>query len=47
LGVETFASHIGPLEEAPLLYRAFQEKKGNVFKALLKPHAEQNSVVSS
>jgi threonine dehydrogenase-like Zn-dependent dehydrogenase len=37
LGVEGFASHRLPLEEAPEAYERFQRKEHNHFKILLKP----------
>jgi threonine dehydrogenase-like Zn-dependent dehydrogenase len=37
LGVDTFASHRLPLEQAPDAYRAFQEKKDGHIKVLLQP----------
>lgn len=37
LGVEAFASHHIPLEEAPHGYEIFQKKQDNAFKILLKP----------
>lgn len=37
LGVETFASHHLPLEEAPHGYEIFQKKEDNAIKIVLKP----------
>ncbi len=37
LGVDDFATHHLPLEEAPLAYEIFQKKEDNAFKILLKP----------
>jgi threonine dehydrogenase-like Zn-dependent dehydrogenase len=37
LGVERFATHHVPLEEAPHAYEIFQKKEDNAFKVLLKP----------
>jgi threonine dehydrogenase-like Zn-dependent dehydrogenase len=37
LGVDTFASHRVPLEQAPQAYEDFQEKKNGTVKVLLKP----------
>jgi threonine dehydrogenase-like Zn-dependent dehydrogenase len=37
LGVETFATHRLPLDEAPRAYRDFQEKKDGTVKVLLQP----------
>jgi threonine dehydrogenase-like Zn-dependent dehydrogenase len=37
LGVEDFATHHLPLEEAPHGYEIFQKKQDNAFKILLKP----------
>jgi threonine dehydrogenase-like Zn-dependent dehydrogenase len=37
LGVEDFATHHIPLEEAPHGYEIFQKKQDNAFKILLKP----------
>ena len=37
LGVEGFATHHVPLEEAPRAYEIFQKKEDNAFKILLKP----------
>jgi threonine dehydrogenase-like Zn-dependent dehydrogenase len=37
LGVETFATHHVPLDEAPHAYEIFQKKQDNAFKILLKP----------
>ena len=37
LGVESFATHHVPLEEAPRAYEIFQKKEDNAFKILLKP----------
>jgi threonine dehydrogenase-like Zn-dependent dehydrogenase len=38
LGVESFATHRMPLEEAPLGYEIFQKKQDNAQKVVLKPH---------
>ena len=37
LGVESFATHHVPLDEAPRAYEIFQKKEDNAFKILLKP----------
>jgi len=37
LGVDTFASHILPLEEAPHAYEIFQKKQDGAVKVVLKP----------
>jgi threonine dehydrogenase-like Zn-dependent dehydrogenase len=37
LGVDTFATHRVPLDEAPRAYENFQEKKDGTVKVLLKP----------
>jgi threonine dehydrogenase-like Zn-dependent dehydrogenase len=37
LGVDTFATHRLPLDEAPEAYRNFQQKKNGTVKVLLKP----------
>ncbi|MDG6105099.1 glutathione-dependent formaldehyde dehydrogenase [Dactylosporangium aurantiacum] len=37
LGVETFATHHLPLDDAPMAYERFQEKKDGMVKVLLKP----------
>jgi threonine dehydrogenase-like Zn-dependent dehydrogenase len=37
LGVDTFATHTLPLDEAPGAYEMFQEKKDGAVKVLLKP----------
>jgi threonine dehydrogenase-like Zn-dependent dehydrogenase len=37
LGVEGFATHHVPLDEAPNAYEIFQKKQDNAFKILLKP----------
>jgi threonine dehydrogenase-like Zn-dependent dehydrogenase len=37
LGVETFATHHVPLDDAPQAYETFQKKQDNAFKVLLKP----------
>jgi threonine dehydrogenase-like Zn-dependent dehydrogenase len=37
LGVEGFATHQVPLEEAPRAYEAFQKKQDGTVKVLLKP----------
>jgi threonine dehydrogenase-like Zn-dependent dehydrogenase len=37
LGVEGFASHRVPLDEAPTAYEKFQKKEDGFFKVLLKP----------
>ena len=38
LGVDEFHTHSAPLEDAPALYKAFQDKSDGVVKVLLKPH---------
>jgi threonine dehydrogenase-like Zn-dependent dehydrogenase len=37
LGVDGFATHHVPLDEAPQAYEIFQKKEDNAFKILLKP----------
>jgi threonine dehydrogenase-like Zn-dependent dehydrogenase len=37
LGVDDFATHRVPLDEAPAAYEKFQKKEDNTFKVLLKP----------
>jgi threonine dehydrogenase-like Zn-dependent dehydrogenase len=37
LGVESFATHHLPLDEAPAAYETFQKKEDNMFKVLLRP----------
>ena len=37
LGVDGFATHHVPLEDAPQAYETFQKKEDNTFKVLLKP----------
>ncbi|WP_197381279.1 zinc-dependent alcohol dehydrogenase [Mycolicibacterium mengxianglii] len=37
LGVDTFASHVLPLDEAPHAYDIFQKKQDGAFKMMLKP----------
>ena len=37
LGVETFASHHVPLEEAPAAYERFQKKQDGAFKIVFRP----------
>ena len=37
LGVESFATHHVPLDQAPEAYEIFQKKEDNAFKILLKP----------
>jgi threonine dehydrogenase-like Zn-dependent dehydrogenase len=37
LGVDTFASHHLPLDEAPEAYKSFQEKREGMVKVLLRP----------
>lgn len=37
LGVDTFASHVVPLDEAPHAYDIFQKKQDNAVKIILKP----------
>jgi threonine dehydrogenase-like Zn-dependent dehydrogenase len=37
LGVETFATHRVPLDEAPEAYENFQQKKDGTVKVLLRP----------
>lgn len=38
LGVEAFATHRLPLDDAPAAYEAFQKKSDNAFKIILRPH---------
>jgi hypothetical protein len=40
LGVDTFATHTLPLDEAPDAYEMFQEKKDGAVKVVLKPFGE-------
>jgi threonine dehydrogenase-like Zn-dependent dehydrogenase len=37
LGVDEFASHRRPLEEAPQAYEAFQKKQDGAVKVVLRP----------
>jgi threonine dehydrogenase-like Zn-dependent dehydrogenase len=37
LGVDTFATHRVPLDDAPRMYRNFQEKKDGTIKVLMRP----------
>jgi threonine dehydrogenase-like Zn-dependent dehydrogenase len=37
LGVDTFATHRVPLEQAPQAYETFQKKQDGAFKFLLQP----------
>ncbi|MGE0133804.1 MAG: zinc-dependent alcohol dehydrogenase [Dehalococcoidia bacterium] len=37
LGLDTFATHHLPLEQAPRAYEAFQKKEGDVLKVVLRP----------
>ncbi len=37
LGVDTYATHRVPLEEAPQMYETFQKKQDGAFKVVLKP----------
>ena len=37
LGVESFATHHLPLEEAPQAYEMFQKKEDGAFKVLFQP----------
>lgn len=37
LGVDEFATHHVPLEEAPHAYEIFQKKEDGAFKVLLQP----------
>jgi threonine dehydrogenase-like Zn-dependent dehydrogenase len=37
LGVESFATHRLPLDEAPAAYEMFQQKKDGCIKVVLKP----------
>ena len=37
LGVESFATHHVPLDQAPEAYEIFQKKQDNAFKILLRP----------
>lgn len=37
LGLETLATHRVPLEQAPQMYRVFQQKEDNCLKVVLKP----------
>jgi threonine dehydrogenase-like Zn-dependent dehydrogenase len=37
LGLETFATHHVPLEDAPKAYEMFQKKEDGAVKVLLKP----------
>ena len=39
LGVDDFASHRVPLEQAPDAYEKFQKKQDGTFKVLLQPGA--------
>jgi threonine dehydrogenase-like Zn-dependent dehydrogenase len=37
LGVDDFATHRAPLDQAPELYEKFQKKQDGVVKVLLQP----------
>ena len=37
LGVESFATHHLPLEEAPAAYRDFRDKRDGCIKVVMKP----------
>jgi threonine dehydrogenase-like Zn-dependent dehydrogenase len=37
LGVDTFATHELPLDEAPQAYETFQKKQDGMVKVVLKP----------
>jgi threonine dehydrogenase-like Zn-dependent dehydrogenase len=37
LGVDTFATHVLPLDEAPHAYEIFQKKQDGAVKIMLKP----------
>ena len=37
LGVDDFASHVLPLDDAPHAYEIFQKKQDNAVKIMLKP----------
>jgi len=37
LGVESFATHHVPIDEAPRMYEVFQKKEDNAFKVVIKP----------
>ena len=37
LGVDTFATHHLPLDDAPRAYEIFQKKQDGAFKVLLQP----------
>ncbi len=37
LGVDTFASHVLPLDAAPHAYEIFQKKQDGAVKVILKP----------
>jgi threonine dehydrogenase-like Zn-dependent dehydrogenase len=37
LGVDTFASHVLPLDDAPRAYEMFQKKQDGAVKMMLKP----------
>jgi threonine dehydrogenase-like Zn-dependent dehydrogenase len=37
LGLEGLATHHAPLEDAPELYRTFQEKRDDCLKVVLRP----------
>jgi threonine dehydrogenase-like Zn-dependent dehydrogenase len=37
LGVDTFASHVLPLDQAPYAYEIFQKKQDGAVKVMLKP----------
>jgi threonine dehydrogenase-like Zn-dependent dehydrogenase len=36
-GVDTFATHVLPLDEAPHAYEIFQKKRDGAVKVVLKP----------
>ncbi len=37
LGVDTYATHRVPLDEAPQMYETFQKKQDGAFKVVLEP----------
>jgi threonine dehydrogenase-like Zn-dependent dehydrogenase len=37
LGVDTFASHVLPLDQAPYAYEIFQKKQDGAVKIMLQP----------
>ena len=47
LGVEGFATHQLPLDDAPDAYEKFQKKQDGYFKVVLKPHGDGNGATAA